>query len=249
MGFKLRSGNKSGLPFKQMGASPANFGLMGAMSAFGGGAKQADIMNQEAERINKPTNEKAITITAKTDEVTPDKPRVATPKELRKKHKAEGNKVTLKERKAAGEGTVASRAVKTTGKGLKKAGSWINKMAEKRQKFQASEEGAAFRDDMNRSANIVAGDNRFATDNLEKHKSSTRASELHKVKMDNVERDQLETDQMNEMRGRKIQAYKDAEAKKYELDESESFSGGEDPDFTSPVSGESTSSARKAQNK
>ena len=115
MTFNLRSGNKSGLPFKQMGSSPANYGGLSDIMKLGGGDEQAEEMAKQTSKV------KTTKLTAKTDEVTPDKPRVATPKELRQKHKKEGNKVTLKERTAAGEGTVASRAIKGIGKQFKKS--------------------------------------------------------------------------------------------------------------------------------
>ena len=48
---------------------------------------------------------------------------------------------------------------------------------------------------------------RYRTDRLEKHRASKKADELHAVKMENVKRDQLETDLMNDMRQLKKDAY------------------------------------------
>jgi len=235
MGFKLRSGNGP-LPFKQMGATPVKSnGLGSVLSGLAGGLTT----KKDNELDLKSANELGSTVEGMSAKATrgPDVEMIKLPKSSKtttdgpikpsksfeevstetKRRKAVADKEDTIFNDAKDDGTVVSR-------GAKKVGSWINKMAEKRAKFQASEEGARFRDDMNRSANIIAGDNRYATDNEAKFKSEKRtsagekrASELHKVKMENVKRDQLETDQMNEMRGFKLQAYKDAMTNEFEL--------------------------------
>jgi len=186
-GFQLRSGNKSGLPFKQMGSSPAkiNVGaIAGVLST-----KKDNELDLKSSNLQEATTEGIS----------------------RKATEGPGADNIKKMPKAGGETKTPDKLETVKAPDYKapkeKKGNWINRMAEKRQKFQASEEGARFRDDMNRSANIVAGEDRYATDNLEKHKASKKADELHKVKMDNVERNQRETDLMNDMRQMKKDAY------------------------------------------
>ena len=194
MGFKLRSGN--GVPFKEMGSSPAK-NLGSIMSAFGGGAKQADIMNQKAAKVNKSINDKAITIDeSKNVDVNP---------EAKIKIKDTGKTTSLSSRPDGKDPVTKTASPKENKPTTKKKGNWFTRAAEKSHKFRNSEEGARFQDQMNKVANIADRKGNYSTDNLEKFRTNKRAQEIHDVKMSNVERNQLETDTQNQLRKLRIE--------------------------------------------
>ena len=207
MGFKLRSGNGP-LQFKQMGSSPAKINVGAIAGMLSTQSETKEFGKNKMNELNA-SSKVMKDLSSDTDRMKIVSQELKGPSEETQKNIAKDKKSIDKQAKKVKDksGTWLGRTAKKTGKGLKKAGSWVNKMSEKRAEFQASEEGARFRDDMNRSANIVAGEDRYATDNLEKHKASKKADELHTIKMDNVERNQLETDLMNKKRRLQIDAY------------------------------------------
>jgi hypothetical protein len=134
-GFQLRSGNIAKAPFKMMGSSPAKQSYGFSMTD----DKTKDITTPDNDNkvITKKQSAKDVILEGESSK----KVRVATPKELRKKHRKEGNRITNKERKEAGEGTVASRTLKGVKKGAKKAGNWLGRGWKKFQAHHDSGEG------------------------------------------------------------------------------------------------------------
>jgi len=124
------------------------------------------------------------------------KVRVATPKELRKKHRKEDNRITAKERKEAGEGTVASRAWKGIKKGVKKGIKGIDDFAENRLAYMKSEEGRATSDIVNKMANMFRPERygKLPTDQANQQRNALRTdllNEQKQIELDDYQKSKL----------------------------------------------------------
>tara|TARA_R100001594_G_scaffold141470_1_gene187492 strand:+ start:48 stop:917 length:870 start_codon:yes stop_codon:yes gene_type:complete len=125
------------------------------------------------------------------------KVRVATPKELRKKHRKEGNRITGKERRAAGE-TLTSRTAAIDEKeiaaskkfkqgivkGIKKGIKGIDDFAENRLAYMKSEEGRATSDIVNKMANMFRPERygKLPTDQANQQRNALRTDLLNEQK-------------------------------------------------------------------
>ena len=123
-GFQLKSGNKAKAPFKMMGSSSPAKGWDDILSM----GKKANIEKADQSSTVQGVSSKAIEgvgNSTKSANVKVANVKVATPEELRKKHKEEGNKITNKERKEAGEGSRLQRIGKGIKEGVKKTKEYI----------------------------------------------------------------------------------------------------------------------------
>ena len=236
-GFNMRSGNGP-LQFKQMGASPMS-GFAGTLSGkkdIMGGLKSANELGSTVEGVSAKVTrgpEMKMTKMPKAGETkTPDKLETVKAPEHKPSEKVGW--------------------LKRTGMRIQEGVEKVKDHAEKRYEgLSDAEKQAKLKDDFNMAAGVLdtkgkdAG--RYSTDNLEKHKASKKADELHAVKMENVERNQLETDLMNKERKLRIDAKEAENALKVPASTTAHVDLQGKPNFSSPVSGQATSSSRKAQ--
>lgn len=173
--FKMRSGNGP-LAFKEMGATPANFGLTDALSAFGGGDQAAE-MSKIGEKINKPINENTIKIDdSKTEKIDPVDLKIKdTGKVSSTSSRPEGTEAVTKEPKPTE--VTDDTMVKKGKKGL-----W-----QRYKDHVGSEEYHQVKDAANELANVV--DKSTVRDTTSTERFNQKIADQNKLKFDKIKSD------------------------------------------------------------
>lgn len=214
MGFKLKSGNKP-LAFKNMGSSPANFSFSDIASF------KPKTKAEIGTTLNPGANKDGFGgITPTTREIVPEvqkknpepKAEVKHKDQIRKQKKLD--RITARREKKGKEGVTDKqlRLQKETSMSTK---DYAAHKAEKKAAYVERMQSVAFEgikglrgQAVNYTTNTQAKANRD---------SNKRKSDVHAVKMENVQRDQLKQDTDTERTQQLVQAAKDAKNNTYEV--------------------------------
>jgi hypothetical protein len=172
--FKMRSGNGP-LQFKQMGASPANFGLMDALSLGSGSDKTKDIKAPEVKTIDTKEGQK------NTNKVKPQKLDIVNKDPKTGKDVKVGETNTSSRPDGEGPVTKEPKPNETTEGKAEKKGLWS-----RYRDYVTNADGkgsyAKNQDSINELANVVGNTDKHSTGNFEKATASQQKEKDAKAK-------------------------------------------------------------------
>ena len=249
--FKMRSGNHEHLPFKEMGSTPANFGLMDAIGAFGGDKGNKNITAPGSDDKGIKINE------AKTEKVKPQEIKIkGSDKTTNTSSRPEDN-ATAEQRMGSDfvtnkpEPNETKTETETSAPEPEKKKGLFGRYRD----YVKSEDYHKNKDSINEAANVIGNTNKHQTNSAEKYNKdknqkkatqlateattrqnaenevkSTQNAEMHKSKLAVNEQQIANGKALADQRNQKVEIQKEANSKENELAATtpSANSGGED---------------------